>query len=291
MNKNYILGSLAVAAIGLFAFKSTNNGKVEVYTNKVHMFSSGGQSGLTGAPGEANCTQCHTGTVQDGSVENQVTVVDAALSPVTTYIPGATYTVSVQLTSNPNKKGFSATILDLTDTKAGAMVGSGIGGTQDFAVGAREYVSHTSVSNTGAIWAWSWTAPATDVGDIIIYVASNVTNDDGATSGDIIYTSQTVLGSTASVSTLNAQEYSFNAGYSIESNSVSIDFNSLNSGNMFFNLVDMNGKSVFSYEMGNASIGENKELIALPDYIENGMYVVNYFVGNRSMSAKIMVQK
>jgi hypothetical protein len=56
-------------------------------------------------------------------------------------------------------------------------------------------------------------------------------------------------------------------------------------------LVDLNGRSVFTYDMGNAQIGENKEKIVLPNDLKNGIYVVNMFVNNNAMSQKIMIQK
>ena len=70
MKKSYILPSLALASLGFFAFQQaeTETGVVEKFT-KEHLFSGGGQSGLTGAPSENNCTQCHNdGSVQDLSL-------------------------------------------------------------------------------------------------------------------------------------------------------------------------------------------------------------------------------
>ena len=299
MYKNYTIISLAFSAIVLFAFEHTANGEFDVYIKTVHLTSSGGQSGKTGAPGEFNCTQCHAGTVQDGTVMNTVTVTEG-LTPVTSYVPGTTYNVSLQMNvlQTNTKKGFSATILDLSDLKAGTLLGNGgVGVTQDFgeALGDpdRDYVSHTINSNTEtqSIWLWTWTAPATDVGDVIIYVASNSANDNGANSGDEIYTSQHIIASTAGINEEIATEFSFEAGYNGLNHQLTINFNSLVSGDMFLNLVDLNGQSVFTYQMGNASVGENNEVVSLPSDLVNGMYVVHYFVGNKSMSANIIIQK
>lgn len=295
MKKNYILPCLAIASMGFFAFQATSvdNGIVKKFT-KSHFFSGGAQSGLTGAPGENNCTQCHTtGTVQDGSVQNAFTLLDAGLSPTTSYIPGASYTASIQLVSNPAKRGFSSVALDGTDSNAGAFAGSGIGGTQDFSSGGRDYVSHTITSNTDAttFWAWSWTAPATSVGDVTFYVASNETNNDGTTGGDVIYLStHVVTDANASISE-STNETSFTAGFNTTSNKVMIDFTYLAAGDMHLNLVDMTGRSVFTSNLGQSEIGENSESIALPSDLNEGMYVVHFFVGNKAMSANIMVKR
>ena len=52
--------------------------------------SSGAGAGKTGAPGESNCTACHSGSTQDGANENLLTVLDGG-NPVFEYLPGQTY--------------------------------------------------------------------------------------------------------------------------------------------------------------------------------------------------------
>lgn len=300
MKRLYFLPSLALLSVGIFAFQtSTSTGIIKKYHKSVHLQSSGGQSGLTGAPGEGvnnNCTQCHSGSVLNGDSQNEFTVLDGSFTPVTSYIPGASYTVTLQLASNPAKKGFSSTVLDDgTNSMAGSLTGSGVGGTQDFPNGGvtRDYVSHTSGSNTSAniIWSWNWIAPATNVGNVTFYVASNAANNNGATTGDQIFLSQHTLNGTVGISELNGNDFLFNAGYSDVGNKVTLNFTSLIADYMFFNLVDLNGKSVFTSDMTKSVIGKNKNNVSLPAEIENGMYVVHFFVGNRAMSAKIMIQK
>lgn len=291
MKKSYILSSLALASLGFFAFQQTTaeSSVVEKF-NQEHRFSSGGQSGLTGAPGEANCTQCHTGTVLDGTTENSFALLEGT-TPVTAYVPGTTYTAILQHTSTPSKSGFSSTTLDGTDAMAGNLIGAGIGGTQNFSSAGRDYVSHTVTSNTSVQFAWSWIAPATDVGDVTFYIASNVSNDDGSTAGDMIYLSTHVVGSTASISEEAANDTKFVAGYNAATNKLVLDFNYLAIGEMTMNLVDMNGRSVFTYDLGQSEIGENNETIVLPSDLNEGMYVVHFFVGNKAMSANILVKK
>lgn len=291
MKKSYILSSLALASLGFFAFRQAETGTsvIEKFT-KEHRFSSGGQSGLTGAPGESNCTQCHSGSVLSGTTENSVTFLSGT-TPVTTYTPGSTYTVTLQLTSTPAKGGFSATALDGTNTKAGSLIGAGIGGTQNFSTAGRDYVSHTSASNTSSSWAFSWVAPATDVGDVTFYFASNVANNNGSNTGDMIYLSTKVISPAGASIEETSNDLNFTAGYNAASNKLVIDFNYLAVGEMSLNLVDMKGRSVFSYNLGQSEIGSNKEKIALPTDLNNGMYVVHFFIGNKAMSAKIMVQK
>ena len=129
------------------------------------------------------------------------------------------------------------------------------------------------------------------MGDVTFYVASNVTNDNGATSGAMIYLSQHTLGSIASVDGPELEAQSFKAGYNASENKVVMDFTSLTSGEMHFNLVDMNGRSVYNQRLSKSLIGKNKQVVALPQEINNGMYIATLFVGNTPMSANIAVQK
>lgn len=294
MKKNYILFSLAIASVGFFAFEKSETVVLEKYMES-HLQNNGGQPGLTGAPGEQNCTACHVGTAQSGIGENVLTVADG-FNPVTSYLPGGTYNVTLQKTSNPAKKGFSATALDNALNMAGTFAGQGIGGTQDFSgTGGRQYVSHTSTSNTSstAVWIWTWNAPATNVGDVTFYVASNSANNNNAVTGDVIYLStHTITADPSSgVSELDPVQESFEVGYASAGNKVIVDFQSLTSGEMFFNLVDMNGRSVFYQQMENAMIGENHQEIVVPSDLANGIYAVHYFVGNKAMTGKIMIRK
>ena len=246
MKKSYILSSLALASLGFFAFQQTTaeSSVVEKFTQE-HLFSAGGQSGLTGAPGEANCTQCHSGTTQDGTSENSFALLDGT-TPVTSYTPGTTYTATLQQTSSPSKSGFSSTTLDGTDAMAGNLIGAGIGGTQNFSSGGRDYVSHTAVSaTTSGQFAWSWIAPATDVGPVTFYIASNIADDDGSTAGDVIYLSDTRSWSSTAGIEENSNDAKFVAGYNAATNKLVLDFDYLAIGEMHLNLVDMNGRSVF----------------------------------------------
>lgn len=291
MKKMYILPIAAVVTLGAISFQKSDNFKIEKYFAKNgHKSASGSVTGRTGAPGELNCTSCHAGTAQTGDTENSFILLNSVPAAVTTYVPGATYTAALTMTSNPAKKGFQATVLDASDNMAGTFVATAttaISGT------TRKYANHKSTSNTSTVstWLWSWTAPATDAGDVTFYVATNKANANNNDSGDIIYLSQHIVGSTAGLEEQTQEQTNFSAGYSAANNSIAFDFTTLSSGEMNLNLVDMNGKSVFTYNLGNAIVGVNKQMVVLPADIKNGIYVVNFFVNNKAMSAKIMVQK
>lgn len=149
-------------------------------------------SNYTGAPGFANCTQCHSGVVNSGpgSVEITTNV------PNNMYNPGQTYQVTVTLNSgggNQAKYGFMLApmfgnaykgILQATDGNCVVEPGG-------------RWITHTSSGSTGGIasksFTFNWTAPAAGAGTVILYAAGNCANGNGGDSGDQIYTTSLTL--------------------------------------------------------------------------------------------------
>ena len=251
--------------------------------------SGGAAAGKTGAPGEQNCTACHSGSAQDGANENNLTILDG-INPVTTYIPGQQYTINLAMNSNPVKKGFQATALSSADAMAGNFTGqsgnTSINGT------TRIYANHTSTSNTSSaapIWSWTWTAPATNVGDVTFYVASNKTNNNGNDNGDVIYLSQHTLSAQSSSSLQEQNTSKISIRFNSELNQVIADFSSLNVSKMSFNLMDLSGKSIFSSTLGFSQIGVNQQSIKLPSGLNSGVYMATLFIGNTPLSAKVYI--
>lgn len=288
MKKSYITVSLIAVTIGFFSFQRSGQEKIERVQGK-HWYPDGVSGGYAGAPNDANCTQCHSGNTQDGTSVNTITLLSGS-TPVTTYTPGQSYTVALTMSPNPTAKGFQAVAKNPSNGTAGTF--TALGGAQ----GAGVHILSgraTHTSSSAQLFAWTWTAPATNVGTVTFYVASMSANGTGGTGGDQVYLSQHQFGaeSGAGVEELAQNKYNFKAAYSAEKNEVVMDFNSLIAGEMYFNLVDMNGRSVYTYKMGASEIGANHETIAMPDHLKNGMYVVNMFVNNNAMSGKIMVQK
>ena len=294
MKKNYMLALSGVVLMGALSFQRSGDQKIEKFFAKNgHQLNGGGAAaGKTGAPGEGNCTSCHSGTVQSGATENVLTLLSGT-TPVTSYIPGQTYTVTLVMASNPAKKGFQATALEIAGN---TMAGNFTAGTNTSINGSiKKYANHTSSSNTNAVtaWIWTWTAPATNVGDVKFYVATNKANGNNNDTGDMIYTSQHLISAPAGagLEESSSTTSNFKVGYSSEQNSVNFSFNSLIAGEMSVNIVDLNGRSVFFGNLGNAAVGENIESLKLPSDLKNGMYVANFFVNNHAMSAKFMVQR
>ncbi|MBX9599524.1 MAG: IPT/TIG domain-containing protein [Bryobacteraceae bacterium] len=170
-------------------------------------FSRGPDPRVTGAPGDSPlaCASagCHVGTPVNGGGGN----VALSFSSGATYTPGATIRVTVTITdSQARNYGFQASARlasDLRNGQAGdfrpgqsQIVLCDNGNTKpqagcpaNFAV---QFIEHTAPSSTNR-FEFDWVAPATNVGDVVMFVAANAANSDGNSTGDRIYTTNTRL--------------------------------------------------------------------------------------------------
>lgn len=291
MKKNYTLLLLLASTIGSLAFVNSKASTIEKsYLSKTHKLnSSGSAAGRTGAPGETDCTACHSGAVQSGTGINTVTIADGT-TPVTNYIPGTTYNIAVSFASASTKNGFQIVALNSSNAQAGSIaVIPGTGAQLLTGTAGKKYVTHTSSGNAQSAWAFQWTAPATNAGTVTFYLATNETNANGQSSGDIIRLSQHTIGSTAGVGehkTLDMQ-----VGFAASTGQIVVDLNVLAAGKAHLNLVDLSGKSVYNEELGAVSIGENQLKTRLPENIPSGIYVAHIGVNNRFASQKIAIQR
>jgi hypothetical protein len=290
MKKTILPIAIALVTFGLFSFKNNAPSGFQAAP-----FNANGPSGgQAGAPGEQNCTSCHSGATQNGANENLLVVNNDIGFGITQYTPGASYAVNLSMASNPAKKGFQVTALNAANTMAGNFVAGANTQikTATISGGQRKYATHKSSSNTSATqtWNWTWEAPATEQGAITFYVATNKANNNGNDNGDIIYLSQHVfLNDDVSIEELEV-ETNFNAGYSIDKNAVYIEYSTLSVALTNINVVDLNGKSVFAKKLGASTVGTNKTFVSLPSGLPEGFYVVHFFVGNQAFSKTISVQ-
>ncbi len=150
--------------------------------------SGGAPTGNTNAPGDGNCTGCHSGAlVTSGTNWNNFTI--SSNVPANGYTPGGLYTITITHTmTGINKWGFQALVLNSSNAQAGS-VSAGVGN-QTFTAGTKTYVTHTSSGNTGSgtkTWSFSWVAPNPGMGTVTIYATVNAADGSGGTSGDQIF--------------------------------------------------------------------------------------------------------
>lgn len=173
--------------------------------------------GHAGVPGESTCMECHGGASGSGGVS--VTFPNGLA-----YAPGVLQHLVVTV-ADPTQKRWGFQLTARTDANPPAQAGSFTPGADGYtqlacqsanllfyAFGPRcataassyplQYIEHT-LSGTrpgqpaSAQFAFDWTPPASATGPIVLYVAGNAANGDGASGGDRIYLRQYTLTPTA----------------------------------------------------------------------------------------------
>jgi uncharacterized protein (TIGR03437 family) len=177
--------------------------------------SAGPDAGKAGVPGESNCTQaqCHVGTALNGAGGSV-----RATFATGTYVPGVKQHLVVTV-SDPTARswGFQLTARLSSDPKAqagsftstdqftgvvcdGASLDPNQEAFLDFgqnqncpAAQPLAYVEHTltgssRIQSGSMTYEFDWTPPATDAGNVTVYVAANAANGNGKETGDHIYT-------------------------------------------------------------------------------------------------------
>jgi len=164
-------------------------------TYQINANSSGASSPKTGAPNETTCNSCHGGSsvVKSGTQHNRIRFKSNFTGGG--YIPDSTYTITLTYAeSSRSRFGFQMTSL-VKGKPAGSFSSNG-GRTGTFSSSVngatRSYIEHTytgssGVSKDSTAWTFSWKAPSSNMGDITFYVALNSTNNNGSSSGDVIY--------------------------------------------------------------------------------------------------------
>jgi hypothetical protein len=294
MKKNYIIPMLAFATIiSLAASNVSQSNTIATKFEKSHRLnSSGAPAGRTGAPGESNCTACHSGSVQNGDAINSVTLINGAGQEVTSFLPDSVYTVRFNISQAASKRGFQLVALNpVGSSQAGVITGNTAGGTSRITSGGKQYINHTG-SSTGFTsgWTFTWQAPA-DVDNVRFYAASNVTNNNGTASGDQIFTSQHNFSKDATASIKqNTPIEGFTVAHQTSVNALVLNFNANQAGKGHLNVIDVQGKSVFNTQLGDIKSGQQKETVLLPKELNSGIYFVHLFVNNHSVTKKIQIQ-
>ncbi|MBL7898371.1 MAG: hypothetical protein JNJ99_07535 [Crocinitomicaceae bacterium] len=282
MSRNITLILIAV----VFGFvQSSLQGKIEKYhhSDSIEKLNSSANppAAKTGAPGESNCTSCHSGTTQSGA--GNITLDFSGVG--SEYVVGQSYTFTISIASG-TKNGFEATILDATNVKAGTFTaGTNYGITN---ASGRQYVRQT-VSDGITSWTFNWTAPSSDMGDLTLYYAFNKSNNSDNSSGDIIYLGQMTI-SSATFNTITSIEQAneqLNIVFNSLNNELHLDFYQQRDAPVILQLIDMNGKLLYNENIGILSEGKNHIMRSIPSEFDHGIYIFSLIVGNEVYDRKI----
>ncbi len=152
------------------------------------LFSSGPPAQVaSNRPYYANCTQCHSGTVNASSATLKILGIPSV------YTPGATYTITMDLALSTGKRwGFELAAQNKNGLQAGSFTVTDIVNTQ-LLVGPDgvEYMMHTDAGTNaggtlGNTWTMDWTAPAAGFGKVVFAASGNAANNNSTNTGDKI---------------------------------------------------------------------------------------------------------
>ncbi len=155
-------------------------------------------AGNTNAPGEGNCTSCHSGVLNTivspfgGPLSLSISENGQPFNPNNGYTPGATYTISITASvPGITRYGFQATFINPTSLQGVGTFNPGPGTTVTSGSNNRTYVSHnndTQAPGGSKTWTFNWTAPEGPNPPVVhLYITMNAANGNGNTGGDQIY--------------------------------------------------------------------------------------------------------
>ena len=253
-------------------------------------YSGGPPNGMTGAPGEGTCHNCHASfplNSGDGSL---------SVSGPEFFTAGQTYSITVELDDpGQSRWGFELTPLD-----QGVITITDALHTQTSSAGDNTYVKHTSMGTypnmSGPVsWSFDWTAPDPAPPQVTFYAAGNGANNNFGTSGDSIYTTMF----TTTLATTGIEDDPFAAlpthirmgNYPNPFNAVTtISFNLPVSGDTRLDIYNLTGQLVESLVDDNLSAGRHS-FTWDANYVPSGVYLYRLSVGNINSTNKMILIK
>jgi hypothetical protein len=173
--------------IGFAVVTLTTNNRL-ITTTKATI--SGPPAARTGAPGESNCTTCHSTIPNTGQF---------SITPPANYTPGQTYQIVVRHTTTDSTRkrwGFELTALSSSNTTAGTLA-STTANTRTISNTTKTYIEHNSAGSYGnqtggAVWTFNWTAPTANIGNVTFYAAGIQADNNGIEDNDQMYLTNAV---------------------------------------------------------------------------------------------------
>ncbi len=279
MKKKLLILIPIAGVIGLVLMSNTNENFEKYHVDGLDTVTHNATvlPGKTGAPGENNCTQCHSGTVLAANATNGLTTL------ANSYQVGQTYSFAIASTNANN--GFQMTILDNVGNKAGSFV-AGAANTAIQSNGGKEYINHSTKTQA---WAIQWTAPASDMGPLTVYYSLNTTNNDGGTSGDEVFIGTHSIASdvTNGLTNHQIQDEKVNMFFNANTTELNVKYSLKEKSNIMVQIVDLSGKIIEEVELGQKSFGPHTSKIELENIQNEGIYIVSLFINNGIYSRKI----
>ena len=247
----------------------------------------------SGAPGETNCTYCHAGTVNTGSGLLGYHVGDDS-----TYVPSQTYTCTVKMAQGSlSKFGFvNLALKNSSNTTIGTFNLVDSLRTRKYTIGIRNYLSHTPCGADADTlgrnyWYYTWTAPASNVGVIKLYISGLAANHDEATTGDDTYTKVVTLNpSSTGINEIQANLKGIKIYPNPSNEFVQLSYENLGEGNVTISILNLQGKLIKTFFNGEQSRGQQfLKLNLRQENISNGLYLMKIETTSGTITSQISI--
>lgn len=271
MKRILLFGLLGIVFLGTTAF----------------IISSGGIINRTGSPGESTCSACHGG----GAGVTQVAISGSPSFIANQYVPGQTYTVTVNVINNPfSLFGFNTEILNSSNNDAGTIT-SALAGVQVVSSIRTNVTQTTPKSGTGsAPFRFVWVAPLT--GSATIYAAGNAVDGTGGTGSDTPGGATLTLTPDLS-SGFNEAVSSGISGLNVYPNPVksefNISYNLIESATVKASLYDLKGKEIAEISNENQQSGKQFIRGELPEGLAKGVYFVKLSSNEKQQIQRLII--
>jgi hypothetical protein len=260
----------------------------------------------TGAPGDlGSCANASTGCHSNATVTNDNTNIVNTLiysAADSSYVPGQTYTLTLKAQkSGIVKFGFGMVALRTSNnSNQGTWVVTDAARTHTVTgtgtLSTRKYMTH-STNGTPAVsaglgqWSFNWKAPATNVGNIKFYYATNCTNNNNDETGDQLYLSSFTIHpfvSTTSVANWINEEDLFVSANPANQELV-VNYQLKRECQLSLQLFDLQGKRLAQTEPLYKFAGANSDRLSLTD-VTPGIYMVSVNINGALLTKKVLVQ-
>ncbi|MBI3518978.1 MAG: T9SS type A sorting domain-containing protein [Bacteroidetes bacterium] len=242
----------------------------------------------SGAPGETNCSGCHSSPVNPDMPDLHFEVE----GNINQYEVDSTYLIHIRIKrAGHSKFGFVCSSLDTTNTSVGTFSLINTTTTRTYTLGGRGYVSHTPCgadSQDSATWTYKWKAPSVNKGKVKIYMSMLVANHDEALTGDTTYTRILQLNplAFAGIKDQNKDLYKTKVFPTVFTNSYTIEFNpTANNEFKTISLFDVHGKLIQKDITKESNYKQEIERI-----LESGIYLLKVNYSNKTENFKLFKQ-
>lgn len=199
MKKQFTLAAFTLTAVGIIQFAEL--------TSRPAATPNGGYAGEPAGNRTCASSGCHSGTPTTDATQFTLKMATSTLdlqnpsaivTSTTTFIPNTTYYMSLQLTGNSNRYGFSLSALDNANAQAGAFTITDPNSTSTVTGAAGiTNMSHKS-ANTTKSWVWQWTSP-NSLSAVNFYYAGMLSDGTGGSDNDVVYKSSVGINGTNSI--------------------------------------------------------------------------------------------